>query len=123
MTKLDRFKKNEDARKELEKIEDEKQRGAIVSALKAIEGFVMCACIALGLLQMCSLLYGDKVEKRLLPWLRTNTCKENPSEFTIANVLRKTFLSPIHSEKKLGILQLIHSVQDTVLENEEDFAS
>jgi len=122
MPKLNRFKKNEDARKELEKIEDEKQRGAIVSTLKAIEGFVMCACIALGLLQMCSLLYGEKVEKRLLPWLRTNTCKENPSEFSIANVLRKTFLSPIHSTKKLGILQLIHSVQEDI-ENEEDFAS
>jgi hypothetical protein len=54
MPKLNRFKKNAgfpldpcptDAQKELEKVQDETERSAIVSAFNAIEKFVMCALL------------------------------------------------------------------------------
>ena len=110
MPKLNRFKKNEDAQKELEKIHDTKQRADIVSAFKAIEGFVMCCCIALGLLQMCSLKFGDKTDGRLWRWLRTYRGEPFPSEATIADFLRKTIS---RATKKLTIMRLIRNVQDT----------
>jgi hypothetical protein len=123
MPKLNLFKKNAAARQELESVENEKQRTAIISAVKAIEGFVMCCCIAQGLLQMSALKFAGKMDIGLLRWLRTNNNKLVPSEATIAEFLRKTIFSRVHFAENLPIFHLIRSVQEANLANEDRGAS
>ena len=111
MPKLNRFKKNADAEKEIEKIEEKEKQAAIASTVGAIEGFVMCACIALGLLQICALRYTDKANFGPLRWLRTKREGTSPSEATMADLLRKTIFGGVHFALDLPIIRIIQSVQ------------
>lgn len=123
MPKLNRFKKNADMQKELEKVEDEAKRAAIVSAFNAIEKFVMCACIAQGLLQMCALHMAGKGNARLFRWLRTNRGSATPSEDTIADFLRRNIFRAFHHAARFLTLHLIQSVQNTVVDSPGTYAA
>jgi hypothetical protein len=59
LPKLNRFQKKT-APDPLDAVMTEKQRMAIQQTLKAIEGFVLCSCIALGLLQLLAIQYAKR---------------------------------------------------------------
>jgi len=105
--KLDRFVKNVVMSERLAAVPKEMQ-SKIVSAYKATEGFVMMACIALGMLQLVSLLFGEKIN--VFRWLRTQR-NILPSEATAADFMRKTFFRKSCFKSDLEIASLIQSVQ------------
>jgi len=109
MPKLNHYKKekNEQA---IELIADESSKKNIVSALNAIEGFVLCACIACGILQMLSLKFSCIAEVSKTRWLRTKT-NNIVSEETVAYYLRKNFYRFIYKHRNLAIIQIIISKQ------------
>lgn len=54
MPKLNRFKKKTEI-DAIDKAKDEKVKERIISTLNAVEMYVMCSCIAIGLLQIIAL--------------------------------------------------------------------
>jgi hypothetical protein len=110
MPRLDRFVKNDEMRSRFESINDNDKKAAIVSAFKAMEGFVMFACIALGILQLVALGFNKEISSSSTRWLRT---KRNAlvSEATTADFLRKTIYRRFGLSDNPLIIQLIHSVQ------------
>lgn len=110
MPKLNRFASNDQSRRKLESIQDERQKTPIISAYKAIEGFAMFACIAIGLLQMGALLFDKQINGCAFRWLRTRTSK-TPSEATTADFMRKTIFSGLHFPPDLDIADFIRRFQ------------
>ena len=49
----------------------EKEKQNILRTVKAIEGYVMCSCIAMGLLQLIALRYSLHVPESFFRYLRT----------------------------------------------------
>ena len=119
MPKLNRYKKNEAAQAELKKVEDKAQQSVILSAVKAIEGFIMFACIAQGLLQICALKFAGKYDAHLIRWLRTKRSAIH-SEGTVADYLRKTILGRQHMDADLPIRRLIQGVQKSDPSNPDE---
>ena len=116
MPRLNRFASNEQSRRKLESIQDERQKAAIVRAYKAIEGFAMFACIAIGLLQMGALLFAKQINGCAFRWLRTTTNK-TPSEATTADFMRKTIFSGLHFPPDLGIAGFIRRFQPNLADS------
>jgi len=116
MPKLNRFASNDQSRQRLENIQDHRQKAAIISAYKAIEGFAMLACIAIGLLQMSALLFAKQINGCAFRWLRTRTSKI-PSEATTADFMRKTIFCGLHFPPDLEIAGFIRRLQP----NPDDF--
>jgi hypothetical protein len=123
MPKLNRFKKNADAQKELENVQDETARAAIVSTFNAIERFIMCACIAQGLLQMCALHMAGKGNARLFRWPRINRGSAAPSEDTMADFLRRNIFRAFHFAPHFSILRLIQSLQNADFDSPDTYAA
>ena len=110
MPRLNRFANNDQMRQRLDEIHDDRQKSAIVSALKAIEGFAMFACITIGLLQMGALRFSGQINGCAFRWLRTRSNKI-PSEATSADFLRKTIFSNFHFPPDLDISRFIIRLQ------------
>ena len=89
MPKLNRYKKKTEPDL-TEKITDKKSQKRIQLALKAIEGFVFCACISIGILQMTALRFSGTSEFDKLRYMRT-VRNAVPSEATIADLIKKKF--------------------------------
>ena len=51
----------------------EETKKALVDTYDAIEGFVMFACIAAGLIQLCCLRFSDVINGGAIYWLRTRS--------------------------------------------------
>lgn len=109
MPKLSRYHKewNTEA---LEAITDIQIQQKITATLKAIEGFVMCSCIACGLLQMLAIKYADIINSSKIRWLRTIR-NSTPSEDTVAYYLRKTFFRLVIKYPYFDIMRIIISKQ------------
>jgi len=107
MPKLNRFAKWVEP---LDAVRDDKDKSLIVSTFTAIERFVMMACIAMGLLQICSLRFSHTINASSMRWLRTQSNKI-PSEATTADFLRKSFFRMFHLLPDLPIFRLIQCVQ------------
>ena len=110
MPKLNRFVKNHKMRERLEEITDDKQQDKIVSAMKAIEGFAMFSCIAIGILQMCSLRFAKDINGCAFRWLRTKR-NQTPSEATTADFMRKTIFNGFYFSPDLDISRFILEAQ------------
>lgn len=106
----------------LEDIECEEEKHRIASTLKAIEGYVMCSCIAIGLLQILSVTYSSKMKKIPFRFLRT-TSNEIVSEATVACYLRKNIFSVVNKTSKLGVSRIIKKKQADSLFDEDILAS
>jgi hypothetical protein len=114
--KLNRFAKKGD-KNPLEDIVRQRSKELIVAALKAIEGYVMFACIAIGLLQIMSIKFSNNTENIMLRFLRTKT-NIIVSEATIAYLLRKNIFQFIYKHRNLAISEIIESkLSDSLLEN------
>ena len=110
MPRLNRYKKkgNPDP---LESVIDEAAQKNILKTIRAIEMFVLCGCIALGSLQICSLKYGNRLELwKKVVYLRSYT-NGIASEATMAEYIRNQFYALMGHGSKLGILKKIRFKQ------------
>ena len=87
LPKLNHFARKEDA-DPLAHVEDSKSRTKILEAIHAIESFVLCSSIAMGILQILSLDGRHSKKFTEARYLRTYS-KEKPSEGTVMYYLRK----------------------------------
>ena len=101
-----RFQTAKDTVENLAQITVSYQREKIISAFNAIEGFVMFSCIALGILQLCSIKFTDVLRKFPWRWLRTYT-NIVPSEDTVADCLRRSFPAISREWQKFEFLEII----------------
>jgi len=116
MPKLNRYKPNDFHQEKLTSIVDKSERAAIRKTVKAIECFTLLGCIALGLLQMISLLFSDSITGKAVRFMRTPS-KAIPSEATVADFMRKTIYQLFHFFPHLAITQIINSKIDSPAEN------
>jgi len=108
MPKLNRFRKKTDP-DPLDQI-SKHARKRISLAVKATEGFMFCATVAIGLLQMISLRFSGSDELHNLRFMRTYR-STIVSEATVADFLRKNFFCLLHTQPDLGINQIISAKQ------------
>ena len=87
MPKLKRYAKKDEPCP-LESITDAQERKGILKTIQAIEGYVMCSCIALGLLQILSMHFSKQLNRSNIRYLRTPS-KKIVSEATMACHLKK----------------------------------
>ena len=108
MPKLSRFAKSGDD--PLETVTRDTDKEKITNAFNAIQGFVMVASIAFGLLQICALRFANEINAPKFRWLRTRT-NEVPSEATTAHFIGKTLFRAIASYHHLPIMHFISERQ------------
>ena len=89
----------------------EKEKQNILRTVKAIEGYVMCSCIAMGLLQLIALRYSLPVPEFFFRYLRT-PAKTIVSEATVMYYLRKYIFGMFAHNPHLSITQIITSKQE-----------
>ncbi len=89
MPKLNHFRKKESA-DPLDQIDAPNLRAAVQATVRAVEGFVMFSCIAMGLIQMIALQYSSTLNLQSFRYLRT---RSGPvaSEGTTMCFLRRYF--------------------------------
>ncbi|MBT2292357.1 hypothetical protein J7E73_25150 [Paenibacillus albidus] len=110
MPKLNRFLKKEEAHP-LEAVQDEQDQRRIEQTVQAIEGFVMCQCIAMGLLQLIALRFSDRTPGLFFRYLRTPS-RAVVSEATVAAYLRKSIFRLFAQNPRISITQIIKSKQE-----------
>ena len=86
MPKLKRYLKKGEPHP-IEQVTDELERTRIRQTVKAIEGYVTCSCIAIGLLQLIAVRYSGQVPGLFFRYLRTPS-KTVVSEATVMAYLR-----------------------------------
>ena len=109
MPKLGKYKKNEANEAELLAVSDSTARKRIKATIHAIEGFVQISIIALGLLQLISLKFGDVVNSRRR-FMRTITSTV-PSERTVADYIRKNLYCFLLKTPEFMLTTIIKSKQ------------
>jgi hypothetical protein len=112
LPKLNRFKSNDAHQEKQKEIVNESDRKCIVGTVKAIECFALLSSIALGLLQMISLLFSDKITGKAVRFMRTES-KAIPSEATVADYMRKTYYQLFRFFPDLAITAIIKKCQST----------
>lgn len=117
MPKLKRYAKKDEPHP-LESVTDSMDRKRILKTIQAIEGYVMCSCIALGLLQILSMHFSKQISWSIVRYLRTPS-KEIASEATMACYLSKSIFHSLSKNKDLSIIRIIKSKQGD-LEISED---
>ena len=110
MPKLNRFKKKTEINP-IDKIADQKIKETIISTLSSIEMYVMCSCIAMGLLQIIALNFSStELDNRIFRYLRTPS-KTIVSEATVACYLRKNINRIMAKNVGLSITKIIKNKQ------------
>ena len=113
MPRLNRFaKKGYDP---LATVTDADEKKCIINAFNAIEGFVMVASIAFGLLQICALCFSREINAPNFRWLRSRT-NDTPSEATTAHFMGKSIFRMIASRRDLSIMQFIYDRQSNAFD-------
>lgn len=110
MPKLKRYLKKGEA-PPIENVTDEQDRQRIRSTLLAIEGFVMCSCIATGMVQLIALEFSHRVPGLFFRYLRTPS-KAIVSEATVTACLRRSIFRLFAQNPHLSITQTIRSKQE-----------
>jgi hypothetical protein len=94
----------------LDSVVKDNDKRLIAAAFRATQGYVMTACIAVGMLQICSLRFADEINASPLRWLRTRT-NSIPSEATTADFMRKTIFRLFGENTDLTIIRIISQLQ------------
>ncbi|QQK81992.1 transposase [Salicibibacter cibi] len=102
MPKLQRYLK----KGESHPLEHVKDKENIRLTIKAIEGFVMCNCIAMGLLQIIAVRYSHRVPRLFFRYLRTPS-KAIVSEATVMAYLRRSIFFMFARNPHLPLTQII----------------
>jgi hypothetical protein len=105
MPQLNRYLKKDDPNP-IDLVEDAKAKAHILSAFKAIEGYVALSCVAVGLLQLLAVLFAKSVDFAAYRWLRTKAVGI-VSEATVASFMRKTIFSVFQFSPDLPIVGII----------------
>lgn len=121
MPKLKRYLKK-DQPHPVEKITCKKTQEKIICTLDAIEAYMMCTSIAMGLLQIISLKFSNDMNVGVFRFLRTKS-KEVVSEATVACYLRKRIFSFIQKYNRFSISGIIKKKQADHLFYEDRLAS
>lgn len=95
----------------LENVTNPTDRKRILNTIQAIEGYVMCSCIALGLLQILSMHFSKGINGSIMRYLRTPS-KTIVSEATMACHVRKSIFHSLGKNKHLSITRIIKSKQE-----------
>lgn len=109
MPKLKRYLKK-DEKHPLEEITEETVKAKIRLTIKAIEGYVLLSCIAIGILQIISIKLSKSIMPSFFRYLRTPS-NEVVSEATVAYYLRKNIFRIMHKNKQLTITRIIKKKQ------------
>jgi hypothetical protein len=96
MPKLNRYKKKDEP-EAIDEVTNKKDKKLIIGALKAIEGYVFCNCVAIGILQILSLKISPFIDKKLFRFVRTHSKTGYLSELAISCYLRKNIFSTYSS--------------------------
>jgi len=114
MPKLNRFKRKNEI-DVIDKVKDEKVKHRIISTLNAVEMYVMCSCIAIGLLQIIALNFSStELNNKIFRYLRTPS-KTIVSEATVACYLRKNIIRIMAKNARLSITKIIKNKQVDLL--------
>jgi hypothetical protein len=111
MPKLNKYKKKDEP-EAIDNVISKKARKLIIGALKAIEGYVFCNCVAIGILQILSIKVSPFIDKKLFRFIRTNSKTGYASELTISCYLRKNIFSFIRFYDGLEVSQIINEKQN-----------
>ncbi|MFB6367637.1 hypothetical protein ACFCP7_27050 [Paenibacillus elgii] len=106
----------------MKQVTHETDRQRIRLTLQAIEGFVMCSCIATGLVQLIALRFSHRVSGLFFRYLVTPS-KTIVSEATVTVYLRKSIFRLFAQNPHLSITKIIRSKQDTSIVDADLLAS
>ncbi|WP_419888816.1 transposase [Paenibacillus xylanexedens] len=110
MPKLNRFLRKEEVHP-LEAVTNEQDRQRIQKTIQAIEGFVLCQCIAMGLLQLVALQFSGRTSGLFFRYLRTPS-HAVVSEASVAAYLRKSIFRLFAQNPHVSITKIIKSKQE-----------
>lgn len=117
MAGLNRYLKKDEAQP-LDQVTEACDQKRILQTVKAIEGYMMCSCIAMGLLQMVALRYSRKVPGLFFRYLRTPS-KGVVSEATVMAYLRRTIFRLFARNPRLTLTQIIQEKQEMPVPDNE----
>ena len=118
LPKLNRFKKK-DMPDPVDTVTNEKDRNLILGKIKAIEGFVLIANIAMGITQMLSLSELSTSEVSNCRYLRTKV-KTRISEASVMCYFRKNLFALLLQHPESSITQFIQEKQPSPCEDPKD---
>ncbi|THF72390.1 transposase [Cohnella fermenti] len=121
MPKLNRYQRKSDTPL-IEQVKNEQDQKRIRQTLEAIEGFVMCSCIATGLLQLIALTFSTRTSGLFWRYLRTPS-RTIVSEATVVVYLRKMIFRLFAQYPSLSITEIIRSKQDEPRNDADSLAS
>lgn len=110
MLKLKKFKSNAENQAALESITDPRAKELIANTVKAIEGYAQIGIIALGLLQLAGLMFGNDINRSGNRFMRT-VSSSTPSERTTADFMRKNIYQLFRFLPDLPLTTIISSKQ------------
>lgn len=110
MPKLKRYLKKND-KPPIEEVSDPGEQKKIELTVKAIEGYVMFSCIAMGLLQMVSLSFSEEMQAKPFRFLRTRS-NAIVSEATVMCYLRQNIFRIMAQKPHLSITRFIQDKQE-----------
>lgn len=116
--KLNRYQKK-GSPDPLQQVKQEEEKEKIIKALRATEGYVLFAAIAMGIVQMLCLKYGTKLKVSSYRYLR-NPSDKTMSEASMIEYLRRSLFRFMAVQQKLTITKIISSKQEPLEEAEND---
>jgi hypothetical protein len=119
MPKLQKFKNNETNHENLKNVADPRKRDLIKSTVNAIEGYVQICVIALGLLQLIGLLFGQEINHGSKRFMRT-VSSSVPSERTVADFMRKNIYALFRFFPEMTLTTIIRERQSVCLNDESE---
>lgn len=115
--KLDRYRRK-NSPDPLSLVKDTGERARIIRTLKATEGYVLLASIAMGIIQMLCLNYGDKLSVSSFRYLRTSS-QQVMAEASMIKYLGRNLFRFMAQQDGLTITKIIFSRQ--IPAKQEDF--
>lgn len=103
----------------LSMVKDAKEKARIIQTLKATEGYVLFASIAMGIVQMLCLYYGNRLSVSSFRYLRTSS-RQVMSEASMIKYLDKNLFRFMAEQDKLTITKIMFSKQIPVKQEEND---
>jgi len=119
MPKLQKFKNNDTNHENLKNVADPRKRKLIKSTVKAIEGYVQISVIALGLLQLLGLLFGQEINCNNRRFMRT-VSNVVPSERTVTDFMRKNIYVLFRFFPEITLTSIIRARQSASFDHDSE---
>ena len=122
MPRLQKFKSNAINHENLKNVTDPEKRRLIKSAVNAIEGYVHISVMALGLLQLAGLLFGQEINHSGGRFMRT-VSNPVPSERTVADFMRKNIYMLFRFFPDMALTSIIRARQSERFDNDSQWVA